>query len=130
MNNNPNPIYYGNNSYKPYTSPNQEYAPTIEGNMNQIGQGLITPTLPIEQSYIENILRLNTNKMATIYMSYSDSIEHKDMTYQGIIEEAGRDHIILSDPTTGKWYILLMIYLDYIQFEEPITYSTSFKPNT
>lgn len=80
------------------------------------------PNLAMEQSYIENILRLNKGKKATIYMSYADSINYRDKIYTGIIEQAGRDHIILSDPNTGKWYMLLMIYLDYIEFDEKINY--------
>lgn len=78
--------------------------------------------MPMEQSYIENILRLNKGKIVTIYMSYADSATHKDMVYKGIVEQAGRDHIIISDPQTGKWYLLLMIYLDYVEFEDSINY--------
>lgn len=78
--------------------------------------------MPMEQSYIENILRLNKGKIITVYMSYSDSETHKDKVYKGILEQAGRDHIVLSDPNTGKWYLLLMIYLDYVEFEEKINY--------
>ena len=76
----------------------------------------------VEESYIENILRLNKGKKATVYMSYSSSLNYKDKIYTGIIEQAGRDHIILSDPNTGKWYLLLMIYLDYIEFDDKINY--------
>ncbi len=78
--------------------------------------------LPMEQSYIENILRLNKGKKATLYFSYADSINYRDKIYTGIIEQAGRDHIVISDPTTGKWYLLLMIYLDYVEFEDRINY--------
>ena len=78
--------------------------------------------LPMEQSYVENILRLNKGKIVTIYMSYQDSSTHRDMVYKGIIEQAGRDHIVLSDPSTGTWYLLLMIYLDYVEFDETINY--------
>ncbi len=78
--------------------------------------------LPMEQSYIENILRLNKGKKVNVYMSYSDSVEWRDKMYTGIIEQAGRDHLIISDPSTGKWYLLLMIYLDYIEFNEKINY--------
>jgi len=81
-----------------------------------------TPDLPMEQSYIENILRLNKGRRATVYMSFSDSINWRDKIYTGIIEQAGRDHLILSDPTTGKWYMLLMIYLDYVEFDDKINY--------
>ena len=82
-----------------------------------------------EQSYIENILRLNKGKKVTIYASYADSREWKDRIFKGIIEESGRDHIILSDPTTGKWFLIIMIYVDYIEFDEKINYSKDFIPN-
>lgn len=77
---------------------------------------------PIEQSYIENILRLNKGRKATIYVSFPDSLNWKDKIFTGIIEQAGRDHIILSDPETGKWYMILMIYLDYVEFQDKINY--------
>lgn len=82
--------------------------------------------LDLEQSYIENILRLNRGKLATFYFSYPDSVEWRDKTYTGIIEAAGRDHIIVSDPKTGRWYLLLMIYLNYVDFDEKINYSPEF----
>ena len=82
--------------------------------------------LDIEQSYIENILRLNKGKLATFYLSFPDSVEWRDKTFTGIIEAAGRDHIIISDPKTGRWYLLLMIYLNYVGFDEKINYSPEF----
>lgn len=82
--------------------------------------------LDIEQSYIENILRLNRGKLATFYFSFPDSVEWRDKTFTGIIEAAGRDHIIISDPNTGRWYLLLMIYLNYVDFDEKINYSKEF----
>ena len=85
--------------------------------------------LPMEQSYIENILRLNKGKKVTIHMTFPDSEQFKDREFIGILEEAGRDHIILSDPTTGKWFLLLMIYVDFITFDEKINYSPEFIPN-
>lgn len=84
--------------------------------------------LPLEQSYIENILRLNKGKKVTVHMTFPDSNEFRDREFVGIIEQSGRDHIILSDPTTGVWYLLLMIYVDFITFEEQINYSEEFIP--
>jgi len=75
--------------------------------------------LPVEQSYIENILRLNRGKHATVYMSFDGESE----AFRGIVEAAGRDHVILSDPQTGKRYVLLMVYLNYVTFDEEIEYS-------
>ncbi len=84
--------------------------------------------LELEQSYVENILRLNKGKLATFYFSFPDSVEWRDKTFTGIIEAAGRDHIIISDPNTGKWYLLLMIYLNYVDFNEKINYSPDYYP--
>ena len=114
MNNNNN--YYPNYSM-PSGYPNQEYAPTAYTINNN------------EQSYIENILRLNKGKKVRVHMTFPDSNEFRDREFVGIIEQSGRDHIILSEPSTGKWQLLLMIYVDFISFDEPINYSPEFIPN-
>ena len=97
------PLYTGNT-----VTPNQEYAPKVD--------------IPFEQSYIENILRVNKGKLINIYMTFPDSVEWRDKVFTGILEQLGRDHIIISDPKTGKWQLLLMIYVSYITFEETINY--------
>ncbi|WP_419874480.1 spore coat protein GerQ [Candidatus Pristimantibacillus sp. PTI5] len=87
-------------------------------------------TLPaIEESYVENILRLNRGKMATFYMTYENNREWNAKIFKGIIEAAGRDHIIISDPTTGMRYLLLTLNLDYVTFDEPIAYEYPFNGN-
>ena len=83
-------------------------------------------TFDDEQSYIENIIRLNKGKIGRFYMTFPDSLEWRDRVFSGIIEQSGTDHIIISDPTTGKWYLLLLIYLDYVEFDEKINYIKSF----
>ncbi|WP_085994000.1 spore coat protein GerQ [Oceanobacillus senegalensis] len=82
--------------------------------------------LPLQQSYIENILRLNKGKHVTVYMTFENNSQWNAKTFTGIIEAAGRDHIILSDPNTGKRYLLLMVYLDYVTFDEEINYQYPF----
>ena len=79
------------------------------------------PSLPNEQSYIENILRMNKGKEATVYMTFENA-QWGSKIFKGIIEAAGKDHIILSDPKTGMRYLLLSIYLNYITFNEEINY--------
>ena len=85
--------------------------------------------LPSEQSYIENILRLNKGKQVRVHMTFPDSTEYRHREFKGIIEQSGRDHIILSEPSTGTWELLLMIYVNFISFDEPINYSEEFIPN-
>ena len=105
-----------NNYYPNYQTPsgypNQEYAPNISYSQ--------------EQSYIENILRLNKGKLGKFYCSFPDSNEWRDTVFTGIVEQAGRDHLIISNPSTGKWYLILMIYLNYAEFDEKINYLNSF----
>ncbi len=109
------PMYPG----KPMASgtPNQQTAPTSES------------IISLEQSYIENILRMNTGKVATFHMSYPDSVEWRDKAFTGVVEEAGRDHIIISDPKTGIWHLLLSIYLNYVEFHEKINYKSPINYN-
>lgn len=87
-------------------------------------------SLAMEQSYIENILRLNKGKKVTAYVSFPDSVEWRDRKFTGIIEEAGRDHLIISDPATGHWNLILMIYLNYVDFDEKINYSHAYSEKT
>ncbi|KIO64456.1 hypothetical protein B4065_1230 [Caldibacillus thermoamylovorans] len=82
--------------------------------------------LPIEQSYIENILRLNKGKLVTVYMAFEGSQEWNSKVFRGIVEAAGRDHLILSDPETGYRYLLPMVYFNYAVFEEEIQYDYPF----
>ena len=108
-----NPPLYSNG----FQVPNQTSAPTME-------------YIPDEQSYIENILRVNKGKKVSVYQSFADAKEWKDKVFTGIIEQSGRDHIILSDPTTGNWYLLLMIYVDFIKFDEEINTVQQFYPSS
>lgn len=80
--------------------------------------------LPMEQSYIENILRLNKGSHAKAYISFPDSVNWKDKIFDGIIEQAGRDHIVMS-LDDGRWVLVPMIYLDYVEFDEKIIYRPS-----
>lgn len=121
MNNN----YLNSNNYQGtplysngMTTPNQSTAPTTNNEY-----------IPDEQSYIENILRVNKGKKVSVYQSFADAGEWKDRVFTGIIEQSGRDHIILSDPITGKWYLLLMIYVNFVEFDEPINTIGQFYPS-
>ncbi|HAQ06524.1 MAG TPA: spore coat protein GerQ [Bacillus bacterium] len=107
----------------PYTQQPTAPVPTVSPS----GAGPQVPgMLPAEQSYIENILRLNKGKLATVYMTFENNREWNAKIFKGIIEAAGRDHIIISDPQTQMRFLLPMIYLDYITFDEEIEYDYPF----
>lgn len=115
-----NPIFPGtglNNN----TVPNQQSVPSYEQSKQPMYNNI-----PEEQSYIENIIRINKGKMAKFHVTVPGSIEWQDRVFDGIIEQAGRDHVIVSNPNTGEWYLILMIYLDFVTLQEPINYSPIF----
>ncbi|GER66327.1 hypothetical protein BpJC7_08300 [Weizmannia acidilactici] len=119
--------YYYRQSTQPYYG---TYFPQYQVPMGP--QTQISPTqnlpgqLPLEQSYIENILRLNKGKMITLYATFENNREWNAKVFNGIIEAAGRDHVILSDPQTGQRYLIPMVYVDYITFSEEIEYEYPF----
>lgn len=111
-----NGTYYPNPAF-PGTDSNME--------MNNYTSNIIPSTndgiLDIEQSYIENVLRQNRGKKVKVYASFADASAWKDKIFEGTVEEASRDHVIVH--TVEDRYILLpMIYLDYVEFEDKINY--------
>lgn len=118
-----NNAYYPNPNYQqPSTQTN---VPTYD--QTQLPNAMYNAgSIPDEQSYIENILRLNRGKKAKFHVTVPGSIEWQDRVFEGIIEQSGKDHLIVSNPNTGEWYLILMIYLDFVTFEEPINYKKEF----
>ncbi|USB31605.1 spore coat protein GerQ [Paenibacillus sp. YPG26] len=86
------------------------------------GTAMVSPANITEQSFIENILRLNLGKVGTFYMTYENNREWNAKIFKGVLEAAGRDHIIISDPNTGMRTILLMVNLDFATFDQPLIY--------
>lgn len=107
------------NYYPNPTFPNNNYP------VNNVNENVIA--LPQEQSFIENILRLNKSKKIKAYVSYPDSSAWQNKVYEGILEEAGKDHLIIRDPISNTWYLIRIIYLNYVEFMEPINYKYPYK---
>ncbi|OMP66549.1 spore coat protein GerQ [Domibacillus epiphyticus] len=80
----------------------------------------------VEESYIENIFRLNRGKMVTVYTTFENNKEWNAKVFRGRIEAAGRDHLILSEPSTGRRYLIPLLYLDYATFDGEIAYEYPF----
>src|SRR5699024_786963 len=72
-----------------------------------------TGMLPLEESYIENLLHLNRGKPRTFYFTFENNNEWNAKVIEGVVEAVGRDHIILSNPETGERYMMLMVNFDY-----------------
>ena len=100
-----------NNMYaQPNYIPSQGTAPPI-----------ITPNSSYnKEAYGENLIRKNVGKKATFYMSFGDSIKWRDSVFEGIIEEAGKDYVLIYNQDTNKRVLLWNVYLDYIIFDEQL----------
>ena len=77
-----------------------------------------------EESYIENILRLNRGKPGTFYFSFDNSATpgRNNVTVRGVVEAAGRDHAIIRELQTNQRFLFPMIYFDYAEFDEELAY--------
>jgi spore germination protein Q len=81
--------------------------------------------LPLgEQSYIENILRLNIGEPGIFHFSFAHTIGEalnvRNIT--GSVEAAGRDHVIVKEASTGHQFLFPMIYFDYAEFLGQVKY--------
>lgn len=114
-----NPIFSGTDVESNMIN-EQQSAPDYEKKQIEIN------SIGMEQIYIENILKLNTGKKAKFYITIPGSNEYQSKVFEGIIEQTGKDHIILSNPN-GEWYLILMIYIKFVIFDEPINFIKDFK---
>ncbi|WP_251436956.1 spore coat protein GerQ [Mesobacillus maritimus] len=96
--------------------------PTFAAPVMPMGTGQQLLAGVVEESFIENILRFNKGKVGTFYFTYQGNNKWNAMVYRGRVETAGRDHIIISDPGSGKRYLLMMANLDWVEFDEQINY--------
>lgn len=99
-----------------YQTPNFNNKEDVNTNMHQtidLGQ-------QVERNYLEDILNKNRGKVVRVYVTYPESKEKTNQEFSGTIEGSGQGHLILRDPSNGKWYLILLFYLNYIEFDEPI----------
>ncbi len=120
--------YYWNPTYQ-----NQHIVPpqvTMPAGGRPPGPGSTFPIGPLpgpparEQSYIENILRLNIGEPGIFHFSFEHALESGVNTKAivGTVVAAGRDHVILNETTTGHEFLFPMIYFDYAEFNGKINY--------
>ncbi len=67
------------------------------------------------EKYIEDVLKNNIGKRVKVYCTFTDS---DVKTFEGIISNIGSDYLVLNDPVNNKWITVLLIYINYVEFEE------------
>ena len=70
--------------------------------------------------FAEDVLSKNKGKNIKVYMSFTDSKEWCDRIFEGTLESWGRDYILLKDKNSNKRYMVWNLYIDFIEFFEPV----------
>lgn len=99
--------------------------PTYSGGALTAPAGIPAAAIRGEQSYIENILRLNRGKEGVFFFTVPEAQRGErgnTIEVRGAVVEAGRDHAIIHEFSTDHYFLFPMIYFDFARYEEPITY--------
>lgn len=63
-------------------------------------------------NYVDEYLKVNIGKRVEVHVSFSDSIEWRDSIFKGILENVGKDYIVVN--YDNKKHVIWSIYIDYI----------------
>ena len=63
-------------------------------------------------NYVDEYLKVNIGKRVEVHVSFSDSIEWRDSLFKGILENVGKDYIVVN--YDNKKHVIWSIYIDYI----------------
>ena len=67
-----------------------------------------------QPKYVENYLSKKIGQKIEIHVSFCDSIEWRDSIFTGILEDVGKDYIVVNN--NNIQYVVWNIYIDYIIF--------------
>lgn len=120
--------YYWNPGMQGVPQPGQMQGQPMQGQPIVPQPWMAFPAQPRgrrEESYIENILRLNRGRPATFYFTF-DRAEPESgtnvVTIRGAVEAAGRDHAIIRELASNRRFLMPMIYFSYAVYDEEMRY--------
>lgn len=62
--------------------------------------------------YVEGYLKNNLGKRVEAHVSFSDSIEWRDSVFTGILEDVGKDYMVIKSNQNS--YIIWNVYVNYV----------------
>lgn len=74
----------------------------------------------MSNDFMETILKKTEKIKAKVYMSFPYMENNRDKVFEGIIESTGKDYILINDVSKREWYLLPLIFMNYIKFEESL----------
>lgn len=70
--------------------------------------------IPNSHKYVENYLTKHIGNKIELHASFCDSIEWRDSVFDGILEDVGKDFVVVNKNNSN--YVIWSIYIDYIIF--------------
>lgn len=131
----PPPNYYG----APYPSSqetmgNTPYPPQMGGYPQPPNQNIMPPYPPqpmtrqeqdnsIEEFYesLNKLVSDNVGRLVNVHCSFTDSTKWHDKEFIGVLASSGDNYVIVYDKDNNKHYLIIGVYIDYIEFFENIT---------
>ena len=83
--------------------PQEDYEQMVKGSSND-GAVYFTETM-------NDYRKKNVN----IYCTFPDSAKNRDMVFRGRLISAAMDHVVLEDRESGTLYIILGVYINFIE---------------
>jgi len=63
-------------------------------------------------TYVEDYLKNNLGKKIEAHVSFCDSIEWRDSVFTGILEDVGKDYMVIKN--NQGTYVIWNVYIDYL----------------
>lgn len=103
------------NNYYQKDITNSSYGQVNGNSYEQIQDKILASNIP-EQLYVDTVLKENEGKFAKIYVTVPGSNSWQDKLFEGVIEKTGNDHIIMSNTNTNERYLIPLMYIVFVIF--------------
>lgn len=122
----PPPNYYGApypntepSPYPPQMNPYPQEGYPLPNNNQRTGD----VTQPIEEFYesFNKLVSSNLGRQVNVHCSFTDSTSWHDKEFIGVLASAGDNYIIVYDKEKNRHYLIVGVYIDYIEFYDKIT---------
>ena len=122
----PPPNYYGApypntepSPYPPQMNPYPQEGYPLPSNNQRAGD----VAQPIEEFYesFNKLVSSNLGRQVNVHCSFTDSTKWHDKEFIGILASAGDNYIIIFNKEENKHYLIIGVYIDYIEFSDQIT---------
>ncbi|MBR1417108.1 MAG: spore coat protein GerQ [Bacilli bacterium] len=69
---------------------------------------------------LEDLFENNIGKIVKVYSCFKYSNEWRDKIFEGRLEYSNDKYLVVSDPKSGDYNLILIKYLNFISFNEKI----------